>query len=76
MKFDVSDIKRKILHCLNNPKRNVVHTIGYNKFSPKEILRKTRLFITDYENKKRVKKVIKGVKRFTNKVNFKNKGIH
>lgn len=64
MKFDMSRIRRVISNCTKKPKRNVVYTIGYSKFSPKEIIRKTRMFISDDDNKKRVKKALRTTRDF------------
>lgn len=65
MKFDISDIRRMISSYAKKPKRrNVVHTIGYNKFSPQEIIRKTKMFISDDYNKRKVKEVISKSKKF------------
>lgn len=67
-KFDVSSL-RQLIGDKNKkkPKRNVVHTIGYNKFSAQEILRKTKSFITDDRNKKLARNFLDGVKKLARK---------
>lgn len=66
MKFDVNDIRR-IISGSKKPKRNVVHTIGYNKFSPQEMFRKTKLFFNNHVDPSKIKKLLKPLKKIFKK---------
>ncbi|AID44988.1 Hypothetical protein SFBmNL_01083 [Candidatus Arthromitus sp. SFB-mouse-NL] len=67
-KFDIASLRQMIeSRSKRKPRRNVVHTIGYNKFSPQEIFRKTKSFIMDDRNKKFAKNFLGGFKKFAQK---------
>lgn len=68
-KFDISEL-RKIIDSKSKkkPKRNVVHTIGYDKFSVKEIFRKAKAVVTNENNKKIAMDIFDQIKGFVQKI--------
>lgn len=61
MKFKIYNLKR-FMNYNTKPKRNVVYKIGYYKFSFKKFIRDAKNCILSYENKRKIRDVVKSIK--------------